>query len=856
MRIAVKSAGGVTECFLHAENAAEAARDAARQIAEDYGLPVDLELWSDPPDGGAPPRRTPVRGAGRRRHRRRARLSARERLAVQPRARRAAGVKEHPCRGGASAPSLTPPRPVAPGGLGHSACKPRRPSMQQPTPTAAPPETRLIPLNKLRVDERNVRSASADPARDQADAELAASILSHGLLENLVVVPRGKTQFGVAAGARRLRALKALAAGKHLAKDHPVPCLVVDGDAAAESSLAENVVRIPMHPADQVVAFSRLAREGATAEQIAARFGVAERTVQKRVRLGGLPDEIIDAYRDGRVNADTAEAFAVTADTEFQRNVFKGLAESGQLHGHAVRQAIAQRRTRSDSPAALYVGLDAYRAAGGATEDPLFEDDYVSILDPDLMTELAERKLAAEAAKYADDWKWTAAQLEFTWLDQQDHLVADAEQRAAFTDEEAAALAEAEARIEQAAAEFDSADVDAERGRELWDELDRERTRHAAIQRARADRDAYSETVRAHAGVVVALRRDGSLDIHRGLVRAEDAAAYRAARAPQPGDDANGSVGSTGTTDLPNAPRAPDGAPAARRNGGWTDALRNDLRVMRTAAVRRALARSPAVATDLIGFVLARIAGFGRPHTGYEQPILAVRRDYQGVHASDAMKASEPMKHLDPVPGVDLGWLAERDAALAFRSYRALPNEDRASVLAHAVATLAVPHLADDPDVSGAHEEAVRHLDVDFPAELAAIGAMPFDADLVWSRMSKALILDAATQALGDGWAAKHTGLKKADLVTAAAAAFRRDPARTAETDAAAARWLPPGFAPQPAQDDEPADAAGDPAEAAVQPAGEADDAADDAARPGHDAGDGAVDPAGGDGALPAFLAS
>ena len=55
MRIAVKSAGGITECFLHVDNVEEGARDAAKQIAEDYGLPVDLELWSDPPDG--PPRR-------------------------------------------------------------------------------------------------------------------------------------------------------------------------------------------------------------------------------------------------------------------------------------------------------------------------------------------------------------------------------------------------------------------------------------------------------------------------------------------------------------------------------------------------------------------------------------------------------------------------------------------------------------------------------------------------------------------------------------------------------------------------------------------------------------------------------
>ena len=55
MRIAVRSAGGITECFLHVDNVAEGARDAAKQIAEDYGLPVDLELWTDPTDG--PPRR-------------------------------------------------------------------------------------------------------------------------------------------------------------------------------------------------------------------------------------------------------------------------------------------------------------------------------------------------------------------------------------------------------------------------------------------------------------------------------------------------------------------------------------------------------------------------------------------------------------------------------------------------------------------------------------------------------------------------------------------------------------------------------------------------------------------------------
>ena len=56
MRIAVKSAGGITESFIHVENVEEGVRQAARQIAQDYALPTDIELWSDRPDG-APPRK-------------------------------------------------------------------------------------------------------------------------------------------------------------------------------------------------------------------------------------------------------------------------------------------------------------------------------------------------------------------------------------------------------------------------------------------------------------------------------------------------------------------------------------------------------------------------------------------------------------------------------------------------------------------------------------------------------------------------------------------------------------------------------------------------------------------------------
>ena len=132
------------------------------------------------------------------------------------------------------------------------------------------PAIRPIALDRLFIADENVRRTPPDAG---AEAELKASIAAHGLLENLVVRSDGPDGgYAVVAGGRRLAALQALAADGVLDFTHPVPCLVVDGNApSSELSLAENVVRIAMHPADQVVAFTKLAESGVSVPAIAAR---------------------------------------------------------------------------------------------------------------------------------------------------------------------------------------------------------------------------------------------------------------------------------------------------------------------------------------------------------------------------------------------------------------------------------------------------------------------------------------------------------------------------------------------------------------------------------------------------------
>ena len=60
-------------------------------------------------------------------------------------------------------------------------------------------------------------------------------------------------------------------------------------------SLAENIMRLPMHPADQYDAFKALVDQGKGPEEIAARFGCSPAVIQQRLKLAGVSPSLLDA---------------------------------------------------------------------------------------------------------------------------------------------------------------------------------------------------------------------------------------------------------------------------------------------------------------------------------------------------------------------------------------------------------------------------------------------------------------------------------------------------------------------------------------------------------------------------------
>jgi ParB family chromosome partitioning protein len=182
-----------------------------------------------------------------------------------------------------------------------------------------------------------------------------------------------------------------------------------------EISLLENVMRDDMHPADQFEAFARLHQDGQGLgiEEITARFGVSAHTVRQRLRLSAVSPRLLQAYRDEALSLDEVMAFAVTGDQAEQERVHEQL-QDWQRNPDTIRRLLTHSLVPATDRKVIFVGLDAYTAAGGTVQRDLFSEDRGGwITDAALLERLVAEHLeqAAETVR-AEGWKWVAIGLQ------------------------------------------------------------------------------------------------------------------------------------------------------------------------------------------------------------------------------------------------------------------------------------------------------------------------------------------------------------------------------------------------------------------------------------------------------------
>ncbi|MET4519698.1 hypothetical protein [Bradyrhizobium sp. I1.7.5] len=139
--------------------------------------------------------------------------------------------------------------------------------------------------------------------------------------KNARKTPHPKADIEAIGEGRRLAHLLR-AKRKEITKAEQVRRILDTAHNAHEISLAENVIRSTMHPADQFEAFARLHHEeGMAAEDIAARFGVTAAVVKQHLKLGAISPKLMQAYRDEELTLEEPTAFAITDDHARQEQV-------------------------------------------------------------------------------------------------------------------------------------------------------------------------------------------------------------------------------------------------------------------------------------------------------------------------------------------------------------------------------------------------------------------------------------------------------------------------------------------------------------------------------------------------------
>ena len=156
--------------------------------------------------------------------------------------------------------------------------------------------------------------------------ELAESIRTQGVVQPLVVTPRGDGTYTIIAGERRWRASKK--AG--LAQVPVVVRRVADDRELLELALVENVQRSDLNPVEEAEAYRTLATSfDLSQEEIAGRVGKSRSAVANALRLLNLPLEVQDELRSGRLTAGQARPLLAIDDPERQVDLARKAVAEG-----------------------------------------------------------------------------------------------------------------------------------------------------------------------------------------------------------------------------------------------------------------------------------------------------------------------------------------------------------------------------------------------------------------------------------------------------------------------------------------------------------------------------------------------
>lgn len=207
-------------------------------------------------------------------------------------------------------------------------------------------------LKELKIED--IVRDEDQPRRDfseEAINALAASIKEHGVLQPIVVT-KEEGKYKIVAGERRWRASKIAGLTK-------IPAIIrtLDSQNRLELSIIENAQREDLNAIELATAYAKLKTQfNLTAEDIAAKVGKSEQTIQNTLRLLNLPEDVKKIMVKEKLTEGVMRPL-VSRDEKTIKKVLPKIIEEGWT-ARKVERYFADTTKKSSARA---IKMDTYR---------------------------------------------------------------------------------------------------------------------------------------------------------------------------------------------------------------------------------------------------------------------------------------------------------------------------------------------------------------------------------------------------------------------------------------------------------------------------------------------------------------
>lgn len=170
--------------------------------------------------------------------------------------------------------------------------------------------------------------------------ELTESVLVHGVLQPIMVRPRGDDRYELIAGERRFRAAQAAGLAQI-----PVVVREMTDEESLTVALIENIQREDLNAMEAARGYKQLLDQfGLTQAELSRQIGKSQSTIAYALSLLRLPQEMQETISNGKLSMEHGKVLLSVADSEKRLRLWQTMLDEGI--------SVVEARKRAQGPLA------------------------------------------------------------------------------------------------------------------------------------------------------------------------------------------------------------------------------------------------------------------------------------------------------------------------------------------------------------------------------------------------------------------------------------------------------------------------------------------------------------------------